>query len=196
MARYQAIAATGQAVLGLLMDACPKPEFEGARFELYQASDFQKPMDDGISLYLYRIAVNGAIRNTPPRVMPNGQRKLPPLPLELYYTLTPWAKTAARQQRLLGWAMRMLEDMPVLPSGVLNNYGPERDVFGAPDTVEVILESLSLQDMSNLWNAAKIAPSLSAYYIARVVAIDALSDSTTDQPLVQAREFDMTRGPV
>ena len=47
-------------MLGLLADACPKPEFANAQFELYQLTNFGNSMEEGISLYLYRVAVNGA----------------------------------------------------------------------------------------------------------------------------------------
>src|SRR6266566_1234096 len=103
VATFQAIAATGQAILGLLADACPKPEFAAARFELYQVNNFRSPMEEGISLYLYRVAVSGARRNLPPTVGPNGQRYRPPIPLDLHYMVSAWAKTAVKQQRLLGW---------------------------------------------------------------------------------------------
>lgn len=188
MATSQAIAATGQAILGLMADACPKPEFSAARFELYQIGNFQSPMEEGISLYLYRLAVNGARRNLPPTVGPNGERYRPAIPLDLHYVASAWAQTAVKQQRLLGWAIRLLEDVPILPAGLLNNFGPEPDIFKPSETVEVILESLSLQDWNNLWGPVKTnPPPLSVGYVARMVGIEsavALSEAT-----VQTREF-------
>lgn len=189
MARTQAIAATGQAILGLLADACPKPEFSAARFELYQISNFTLPMEEGISLYLYRVAINGARRNLPPTVGPNGERFRPAVPLDLHYIVSAWAQTAVKQQRLLGWAIRMLEDTPILPAGLLNNYGPESDIFKPSETVEVILESLTLQDWNNLWSAAKTnPPSLSVGYVARMIGIES-SASLSELAAVQTREF-------
>src|SRR6476661_5720107 len=60
LASFQAIAAISQAILGLLADARPKPEFAGAQFELVQVSDFQKgrPLQEGISLFLNRVTVS------------------------------------------------------------------------------------------------------------------------------------------
>ena len=69
MASANAIAAVGQAILSLIAGAVPKDEFGSSRFELYQAKDFQAPMEEGISLYLYRITPAGEIRNYPPRVV-------------------------------------------------------------------------------------------------------------------------------
>jgi hypothetical protein len=189
MATTQAIAAAGQAILGLLADACPKPEFSAARFELYQLSNFGNPMEEGISLYLYRLAVSTARRNLPPTVGPNGERFRPPIPLDLHYVVTAWAQTAVKQQRLLGWAIRMLEDVPILPAGLLNNYGPEPNIFKQSETVEVILESLTLQDFNNLWSPSKTnPPSLSVGYIVRMIAIESTM-SLSELSAVQTREF-------
>jgi hypothetical protein len=189
MARTQAIAATGQAILGLLADACPRPEFNAARFELYQISNFSSPMEEGISLFLYRVAINGSRRNLPPTVGPNGERYRPAVPLDLHYIVSVFAQSAVKQQRLLGWAIRLLEDVPILPAGLLNNYGPEPDIFKPSETVEVILESLTLQDWNNLWSAIKTnPPSLSVGYVARLVAIESTL-TMSEMAAVQTREF-------
>lgn len=187
MASSQAIAATGQAIIRMLADSRPQPEFTTARFELYQLNDFQNPMEEGISFYLYRVAVNGARRNVPPTVGPDGIRHRPPIPLDLHYVASVWAKSAVKQQRLLGWAIRQLEDVPILPAGLLNQFGPEPDVFKPNETVEIILEQMNLQDWNNLWGATKTQPPLSVGYVARMVGIDS-TVSLSETP-VQTREI-------
>jgi len=182
MASFQAIAATGQAMLGLLADAVPKPEFANAQFELYQIGNFGNPMEEGVSLYLYRVAVNGTIRNRPPVVGADGRRHRPPIPLDLSYVLSVWARSAVKQQRLLGWTIRMFEDVPILPTGLLNNYGPEPEIFQPGETVEIILESLTLADLNNLWSSTKTALPLTVGYVARMVGI------SSDLPLIEATE--------
>ena len=114
MATHNAIAQVGQAVLGLLADACPRSEFAGAQFELYHAKNFQAPMDLGVSLYLYRLTIAADIRNMQPRTDRTGRRFRPSLPIDLHYLLIPWANNAVMQQRLLGWAIRQIEDTPIL----------------------------------------------------------------------------------
>ena len=187
MATSQAIAATGQAIIALLANACPKPEFAAARFELYQLIDFQTPMEEGVSLYLYRVAASGARRNLPPTVGPNGERFRPPIPLDLHYIASAWAKTAVKQQRLLGWLIRLLEDVTILPVGLLNNTGPEAQIFKPNETVEVIMDQITLQDWNNLWSTTKANPPLSIGYVARMVVIDSTL-AMTEVP-VQTREF-------
>jgi len=185
---FQAIAATGQAMLGLLSDAVPRDQFPNAQFELYQMSNFQQPMEEGISLFLYRIAANTSRRNLPPTVGPDGRRFRPPIPLDLYYIATAWAPTAVRAQRLLGWTIRMFEDVPVLPTGLLNNYGPEPEIFKQGETVEIILDSLTLQDLNNFWGISKSSLQLSVGYIARMLFIQS-SMAISEYAEVQTREF-------
>lgn len=193
MAKSQAIAITGQAILALLANNVPVPEFNTARFELYQTASFNKPLEEGISLFLYRLEVNPSLRNLPAKPVLNGDNQRPPLPLDLYYLLTAWAKDTVRQQRLLGWAMRVLEDAPVLSAAWLNQQAPEPDIFRQHETVELIFHSINLQDASNLWSALKISPPLSVGYIARVVGIESPITAQETFPPVQTRDFEMAK---
>lgn len=192
MAKAQAIAVVGQAVLGMLADNIPQTEFTNARFELYQTSNFTSPMEEGISLFLYRVEINSSLRNLPIRTGLDGISRRPPLPLDLYYLLTVWAKDVVKQQRILGWAMRTLEDAPILSASRLNNFGPESDVFQPNERIELIYQSLSLQDLSNLWSAFKVSLPMSVAYIARVVGIDS-TISMEDAAAVQTRQFDFAK---
>jgi hypothetical protein len=190
VATYHAIAAIGQAVLGLLEQARPGSEFDGARFELYQAANFHAPMDEGVSLFLFNAAVSTARRNLPAKVLPDGRKLRPPLPVDLHYLLTPWAKTATRQHRLLGWAMRVIDDTATLPASLLNHYGPEPDTFRADETVTLVNEPISLQDIYNIWEINKQNMQVSVAYVARVVPIESSTYQIDDAPPVQTRVFD------
>jgi uncharacterized protein DUF4255 len=172
MATPNAIAATGQAILALIAAGIDRDEFPAAKFELYQARNFQTPMEEGISLYLYRITPAGEIRNYPPRISPDGRRYRPLLPINLHYILSSWAREALKQQRLLGQAMRILEDTPVLPAGILNQGGPEDDTFRPTETVDVIMESISVYDMGAIWDVAKPNVQPSIGYVARMIGLE------------------------
>ena len=192
VAKAQAIAVTGQTILGLLADNIPKSEFTNARFELYQTASFSKPMEEGISLFLYRVEINSALRNLPAKIGLDGITRRPPLPLDLYYLLTVWAKDTVKQQRILAWAMRTLEDSPVLAAGRLNHFGTETEVFEPHEKVEIIFNSLSLQDLSNLWSGFKTGVPTSVAYLARVIGIDSTIPTEESVP-VQTREFDFAK---
>jgi hypothetical protein len=193
MGSYAAIAATSEAVLGLLESAAVGGEFDGVEFAHYQSTDLASPMTEGLSLYLYRVTVSGN-RNLPSRLRSDGRRYRPPLPLDLHFLVTAWAETAVRQQRLLGFAIRTLEDTPILPAGVLNQHSPEPDVFGTEETVELVFESVSVQDFAYIWDVAQTKEQPSATYVARMVEIE--SDVSVDVDLVQTRALAFGRaGP-
>lgn len=189
MASYQAISKIGQAILLLLKDARP-PGFEDSHFELYQAKHLNAPMDEGVSLYLYRVAPNITRRHLPPRIDAHGRKRRPPLPIDLFYMLTPWARTTEKQHLILGWCMRALEDTPTLPSGLLNHAGAADDVFFPDETVDLVYEPTSLTDLYNIWQPSVAHMQVSVTYVARMVALDSGVDYT-EYPPVQTRAFDM-----
>ena len=61
------------------------------------------------------------------------------------------------QQRLLGWAIRVLEDTPILPPGLLNLASPT-PVFAPNECVEVFLDPLPLADLLSLWDRLRTGP--------------------------------------
>jgi hypothetical protein len=191
MANYRAIAATSTALAGLIRDHYPRDEFgPGLDIELYQTRDFEQPMQEGFSIYLYRVAVNGAARNLTLRRSPDGRRFRPSLPLDLHYMITPWAQDIERQHRMLGWVMRMLEDTGALSAGHLNHYMPETDTFGPAEGLDIICDPLSLSDYLTLWDRLRPRLPASATYALRMVLID--SDvHVPDAALVQTRRFEM-----
>jgi hypothetical protein len=188
MATYPAIAATSQAILGLLQSAAVGGEFDTVEFGHYQTGNLVSPMTEGISLYLYRVTVS-ANRNLPPRLGPDGRRFRPPIPLDVHYLVTAWAETAIRQQRLLGFAIRTLEDTPILPAGVLNQHSPEPDVFRPEETVELVFEGVTIQDFGYIWNVAQTKEQPSATYVARMVEIESRV-SVDEAGLVQTRALE------
>jgi hypothetical protein len=194
MANYRAIAATSAALAGLIRDRYPREEFEsGLEVELYQTRDFESPMQDGFSIYLYRVAVNGTVRNRAPRRSEDGRRYRPSLPLDLHYMITPWAQNIERQHRMLGWVMRMLEDTGVLSAGHLNHYLHESDTFGPNEGLELICDPLMLSDYLTLWDRLRPRLPASATYTLRMVLIDS-AVPLDEAPLVQTRRLDIAAG--
>lgn len=188
MATYHAISTIGQAVLGLLRAARQPTEFPGARFELYQARNFKQPMDEGVSLFLYRVQASTARRQLPGRISTSGRHYRRPLPLDLFYMLNAWGRTAEMQHVLLGWAMRVIEDSPTLSAGVLNAVRP--DTFHPDEAVDLVHDPLTLQELSNMWDLYQEGFDTMATYVARVVAIDSEIE-VEEGPPVQARSVTM-----
>ncbi|HEY1137840.1 MAG TPA: DUF4255 domain-containing protein [Xanthomonadaceae bacterium] len=191
MANHRAIAATSTALAGLLRDRYPRDEFgQGLDVSLYQTRDFESPMQDGFSIYLYRVAINGAVRNLTLRRSPDGRRFRPSLPLDLHYMITPWAQDVERQHRMLGWVMRLMEDTCVLSAGHLNHYMPETDTFAPHEGIELVCDPLSLNDYLTLWDRLRPRLPASATYTLRMVLIDS-DQHVDDGAAVQTRRFDL-----
>lgn len=191
MANHRAIAAASTALAGLIRDHYPRDEFgSGLEVRLYQMRDFESPMQDGFSVCLYRVAVNGSVRNLTLRRSADGRRFRPSLPLDLQYMITPWAQDAEMQQRMLGWVMRMLEDTGTLSAGHLNHYISETDTFAQHEALDLICDPLSLSDYLTLWDRLQPRLPASATYTLRMAFID--SDVQVDEGApVQSRRFDM-----
>lgn len=195
MASFRAVAAVSRAVLRLLEDSVPRAEFPDAQFVLQQASDIAKTtLAEGVSLYLYRVSINTTRRSLPPRFEPDGRQFRPALPVDLYYALCVWGRSVEMQQRLLGFCMRTLEDMPTLPAGVLNQPGPEPATFRGHETVQLVCDTLTMQELEFLWDTLKPNVPLFVPYVARMVPIDS-EIPITEGPLVQTRVFEMRGGP-
>jgi hypothetical protein len=194
VATFRAVAAVSRAILKLLENGCPADEFPDAQFELQQALDFQKnPIAEGVSLLLYRVAPTAMRRNLAPRTDADGRRFRPPLPLDLFYALCVWGRTADVQQRLLGFCARTLDDVPVLPSGLLNHYAPEPSTFRAEETVQIVADALSISDLHQLLDLLRPSIPLALTYVARMVSLDS-AIPIDDAPVTQTRSFDMLGG--
>ena len=193
MATYQAIAAVSLALKGLFDRALPKNEFPDAEITLLQPADYTNGMAEGISLLLYRVAINQTQRNLPPRNAPDGTRYRPPLPVDLHYLLSAWSDDADTQQSLLGWAMRLLEDTPVLPGNLINPFTPEKPVFRADESVELICDPLPLEQWLALWATLTPKAAASMTYIVRMVQIDS-DKPMPDAERVRQRNFEIVKG--
>jgi hypothetical protein len=189
MANFRAVGATSAALAGLIRDRYPRSDF-GASLDiaLYQARDFETPMREGFSVFLYRVAINGSVRNLTLRRTPDGRRFRPSLPLDLHYLITPWAEDGERQHRMLGWVMRLMEDLGVLSAGHLNHYVAETDTFAAHEGLEIICDPLALGDYLTLWDRLRPRLPASMSYTLRMLLVD--SDLRVDDGApVQTREF-------
>ncbi|MFE2879335.1 DUF4255 domain-containing protein [Streptomyces roseus] len=193
MATFAGIAATSKAIVGILQRAAAEePEFASAVFSIFTSADLQRPPGESltVSLYLYHVAVNPSRRTAAGRVDAAGVRRSAPLPLDLSYLLTAWAKDAATQQQLLGWCVRVLQDTPTLPAGVLNSQQPH-EVFFPHETVDLVWENLSHQDVFDIWEVARANQQPSATYLARTVELESVLE-TEEYPLVQGTDLRYT----
>lgn len=191
MADYRAVAATSEAIIQLLQYRYDPADFDGhqLQFKVYLAKDFSQPMDAGVSVFLYRIYINKVQRTPSGRLDANGHRMRTQLPVDLHLLITAWAKDPSLQHTIAGWMMRVLEDMPVLPSGLLNQK--IAGVFHPDETVEIGITELGTEELFRIWEViVNNAYQISVPYVVRNVKIESMQPLDLGVP-VQKRVFDL-----
>jgi hypothetical protein len=138
------------------------------------------PAQPTVTVFLYRLGVNPQMRNGPRRLLPDGRTTRPLLPIELCYLVTAWARDTRDEYRITGRIVQALYDRPELGPADLQGASWE-----AGDTVQLVLETLSLDDHCRIWDATDLPYRLSLAYLARVVGI-APTESVIAPPVVEA----------
>lgn len=193
MASYLAIETVCEAVIQMIEASFQVQQFDSndLEFKVFSEKDFQAGMTAGVSLYLYRIQVNGTHR-IPSGGKSNGKRRPTKLPLDLHLLLTTWG-AVSMQHRIAGWMMRILEDFPILPAVLLNTVSP--GVFNSDENVELVLAELSNEDLLHLWET--LLPNryqLSIPYLARNIRIESTQEIDEGIP-IHERLFEFYRIP-
>lgn len=193
MADFRAFAAVSEAVLALLRSNYQPADFNNElEFRVFTARDFgSSAMQHGVSLFLYRVLPNGSYRAPAGRLDENGRRFRNQLAVDMHFILTAWGGSASLQHTIAGWMMRVMEDSPMLPAGLLNSVLP--DVFQPDESVEVMLADLSTEDLLHVWETlVQNTYQLSVPYVARAIRIESRLLQTSGQP-VQQRTFEYTK---
>lgn len=176
------IAAVTAALRGLLAEGiATEPDLADTVFTT-QPPDIART--DGVTsnqlnLFLYRTAVNPAWsnRNLPGR--DDVSLSTAPLALTLSYLLTAYGRDNDSRQPfghlLLGRAMGLLHDNPVLTAELLDAAQP----------VRLTLQPLSLDDVSKLWSGFQTHYRLSVAYEASVVLIESTRPSRAPPPALR-----------
>lgn len=185
--------AASEAIVNLLRVSYSPEDFNNElEFRVFTSRDFgNNTLQNGASLFPYRIYANGVSRTPTGRIGADGQPLRSVLPVELHFLITVWGKEASLQNTLAGWIMRVLEDTPSLPAGILNSVVP--DCFRPDETLDIALAELRTEDMFRIWDVIGLnVYQLSIPYVARIIHIDSTRPRRFDQgELVQDRELDM-----
>lgn len=189
MATFQAVGAVAEAIT-TLFDHAWDPALLGGlvhpQFAVYHGKDFQAPMTEGVSVFVFQVCVDPVQRTLPPAEKDHRR----PLPLRASLLLTAWGKEASTEHALLGWAMRTVADSPVLSAGFLNARTP--NVFGPGETVELAPSDLSNDEVFQLWQVLPSSLQLSAAYIGRGLRVESELLVPTGVPVVE-RDLDLAR---
>jgi len=135
-----------------------------------------------ITILLYRTLEHAELRNAPRRTLDDGTTTRALLPLELCYLVTPWgvrqddtatadASAAQDEHRLLGVTLQAFYDHATIARAQLVE-DPARPVWEPEDSVQVVLESLPVEDHYRIWDSSELGYRMSLTYRVRVVGLE------------------------
>ncbi len=162
-----------------------------------------------LNLFLHNVTPNTGWRNEGlPAHDGSGRQRLsnPPLALDLHYLLSAYSGADLHGEILLGYAMQLLHENPVLGRQTIRTaLNPSPDVgvtlppalraladSGLADQIEhirVTPEFLNSEEMSKLWTAAQSSYRATAAYQVTVVLIESTRRASSPLPV-------LSRGPV
>jgi hypothetical protein len=181
MASTDAIQSVGQTLVSILKD-----ELSGFRplVSVFLATPDEiknSPPDSAVTVLLYQVGICGELRNGPRRTGLNGAVGRPALPLDLHFMITPWTQDTGDSYRIIGAIARIFYDHAILTFGQLQGD----DVWAPDDTVEIMMESLPVEQHYDIWEPTELPYRLSLTYLARVIGIDS-TVSTSSAPVAVA----------
>ena len=208
MSDFRAIGGASATLQTLLFDRMEQPFGTPVPVTIgtppFTARDNDPHVEDArVNLFLYRVTENGYLQNQEISGRgASGAYGHPPLSLNLHYLVTAYGTTEVRvgltalfddstAQFVLGSAMRVLHDVPIVtdsvttlrpPSGNIVLHQSLRDEF---EHVKVTLEPLTLEDVSKVWTALALRYRLSAAYVVNVVQIESRRPRRFPRPVGQ-----------
>ncbi len=185
MGDYTVVADAGQSIVNVLWEEIQADPQVNALITAESAISLESPADLAgnnsvfVSIYLYRIVEDPYMKNrfaSVPGV--GGAERKPPLMLDLYYLITPLVGAPRDQQIVLGKIMQVLYDRAILE-------GP--DLSGTLTTgnqqLRVMLNPVSLEETTRVWQALEVPYRLSLCYQVRVAMLDSQTQQFT-QPVL------------
>lgn len=148
-----------------------------------------------LNVFLYQAMPSATWRNMPiPQQVQSLESGLPPLALNLYYLITAYGRDNDAQSPfshvLLGRAMSVLHDHPLLGPEEIRVALPNNDLYLQIERVRFTLQPLSVEDIFRLWSGFQTQYRLSASYEAAVVLIDSTRAVRTPLPVLTRGQSD------
>lgn len=122
-----------------------------------------------VNLYLYQVSENPYAKNQPWVTRIDGAQEYPPLSLNLYYLLTPYASDAISAHQVLTHAMQLLYVNSVVSEDQLAD-----SLRLTARQLSINLCQMSLEELTRVWNALQTPYRLSVSYEVRVVLIESM----------------------
>jgi hypothetical protein len=175
-----ALSATLKELLKQNITLSPDPALSGVEIHLLSPKEMQEAGHaTGISLWLYKVSRMAEMVNEPPERISANQIARTPLPILLFYLVTPFAPHPETRHVLLGRVLQVMNDHAILRGADLTG-----SLKGTTDQYRLNLETLSLEELSLVWEALSEPYQLSVTYMVQVARIDSDAEPIKSMPVV------------
>ncbi|MEU8243918.1 DUF4255 domain-containing protein [Actinoplanes missouriensis] len=130
-----------------------------------------------LSLWLYHVAEDEHLKNTPSVRLSDGRFRMTPLALDLYYLLTPFALSGVAGHQMLGRAMQTFYDTSTVRV-------TDGQPGGVNEELRITLYRRSLDEISQVWQALREPYRLSVCYQVKVTRLDSARNDAS-VPVIQ-----------
>jgi hypothetical protein len=137
-----------------------------------------------VNLFLLRVVENQFARNQEWAPVGTDALRHPPLVLDLFYVLTPFAESRLDEHRVLGEAMRVLHDNATLTGALLKGA-----LENSTEELKLDLCQLSLEDVTRIWSAFSKPVRLTVAYDVRMATIDSTVERAVRRVLEHEQRY-------
>ncbi len=145
------------------------------------------PTTESLGIYLYRIAVDPYARNRHLAAAEGRKAPRPELPVNLHILLVGWSDKNEAEVTYLSTAMQIIGSAMNLGIAEVGITDPS---WGETDSVQVIPEEMSTEDLTRLWDSFPGGYRLSVPYIIKTLRLTP-DDERDEGPLVKTLVYPM-----
>jgi hypothetical protein len=161
------VSRTLQAILREHITDDGDPQLAGVTIDMESPKEMREANRTGVSLWLYRVTRNEHILNQPPQRVARDQVLRHPLPINLYYLVTPFTDDPVDEQALLGRVLQTFNDHNIVRGSDLQD-----SLQGGVEELRIALEPLSLEELTRIWHALQEPYQLSVTYQIQMISIE------------------------
>jgi hypothetical protein len=184
MSDYPVISAVSQTLKTLLTTTITQStdnQIKGVPIELLSPTEMNEVHEtQGVSVWLYRVSRMSDMLNEPPQRISATQTVNTPLPILLYYLITPVSGDPLTRHALLGKVLQVMYDHAILRGADLKGI-----LLGTRDQLRVVMETLTLEELSLVWDALSEPYQLSVSYMIQLVCIDSAEQPVQSPPVLE-----------
>lgn len=178
MSEYSVIADISQTLIELLKAGMNNLVSQD-RISLASPAEIQQDATPRLGLFLYQVIENSFLKNCRPQAVSATRLREAPLAVDVFFLLTAYAQAREIEHQILGRAVQIFNDHPILRGSFLRGT-----LAGSDEEVRIAFHALSIDDTNKLWNMFGNRPyKLSVAYHVSLALIDSSREIAVDRTL-------------